>query len=72
MPRSCFLLIVLSFAPLIRCVDAEFNSFVQDYLGPAGKESKGGDVSMANFLDNFFDDIPEEDFGVVPDMGFVQ
>ena len=53
-------------------LDAEFNSFVQDFLGPAGKESKGGDVSMANFLDNFFDDIPEEDFGVVPDMGFVQ
>ena len=53
-------------------LDAEFNSFVQDFLGPAGKESKGGDVSMANFLDNFFDDIPEDDFGVVPDMGFVQ
>jgi hypothetical protein len=55
-------------------VDAEFNSFVQDFLGPAGKESKGGDVSMANFLDNFFDEVPfdEDDFGVVPDMGFVQ
>mmetsp|Transcript_10896 Transcript_10896/g.26654 ORF Transcript_10896/g.26654 Transcript_10896/m.26654 type:complete len:243 (-) Transcript_10896:1388-2116(-) len=53
-------------------VDAEFNSFVQDFLGPAGKESKGADVSMTNFLDNFFDDIPEDDFGVVPDMGFVQ
>ena len=54
-------------------VEPEFNAFVQDFLGPAGKESKG-DVSMANFLDTFFDDIPgsEDDFGVVPDMGFVQ
>lgn len=53
-------------------LDAEFNSFVQDFLGPSAKDSKSGDVSMANFLDNFFDDIPEDDFGVVPDMGFVQ
>ena len=50
----------------------EFNAFVQDFLGPAGKDSKG-DVSMTNFLDTFFDDIPtEDDFGVVPHMGFVQ
>lgn len=52
-------------------MDAEFNSFVQDFLGSNGKEAKG-DVNMSNFLDNIFDDIPEDDFGVVPDMGFVQ
>ena len=54
-------------------VEPEFNGFVQDFLRPAGKESKG-DVSMADFLETFFDDIPgpEDDFGVVPDMGFVQ
>lgn len=51
--------------------DAEFQSFAQDFLGTVGKGKD--DVNMANFLDNFFDDIPEsEDFGVVPDMGFVQ
>ena len=47
--------------------EEEFNSFVQDFLGNT-KEGKDG--NMADFLDNFFDDIPAvgNDFGVVPVM----
>ena len=51
----------------------QFSEFVSDFLGPVSKDSKG-DVSMANFLDGFFDDIDvsQDDFGVVPDMSVVR
>eukprot|EP00227_Mantoniella_beaufortii_P007838 CAMPEP_0197574854 /NCGR_PEP_ID=MMETSP1326-20131121/446_1 /TAXON_ID=1155430 /ORGANISM="Genus nov. species nov., Strain RCC2288" /LENGTH=268 /DNA_ID=CAMNT_0043137511 /DNA_START=79 /DNA_END=885 /DNA_ORIENTATION=- len=52
----------------------QFSEFVSDFLGPNLGKGDKGDVSMANFLDGFFDDldVSQDDFGVVPDMNVVR